>query len=56
MGVLFGWSRLRSASVFPSAFAHGALNASGGTLLAAFTSGAAGVALAITGVDRARTA
>jgi membrane protease YdiL (CAAX protease family) len=49
MGVLFGWLRMRSASVYPSAFAHGALNASGGTLLAAFVPGAAGVAPSVLG-------
>jgi membrane protease YdiL (CAAX protease family) len=49
MGVLFGWLRLRSGSVFPSAFAHGALNASGGTLLAAFVPPAAGVAPSVLG-------
>ncbi|GAB2573160.1 CPBP family intramembrane glutamic endopeptidase [Microlunatus antarcticus] len=49
MGVLFGWLRLRSASVYPSAFAHGALNASGGTLLAVFVPGAAGVAPSVLG-------
>ena len=48
MGVLFGWLRVRSASVYPSAFAHGALNASGGTLLAAFAP-AAGVAPSVLG-------
>ncbi len=36
-GVLFGWLRLRSASLWPAVFAHGALNASGAliTLLVA---------------------
>ena len=29
-GVLFGWLRLRSGSVWPAVFAHGALNASAG--------------------------
>lgn len=29
-GVLFGWLRLRSASVWPAVFAHGSLNAAGG--------------------------
>ncbi len=32
-GVLFGWLRLRSASVWPSVIAHGALNAAGGFAL-----------------------
>jgi membrane protease YdiL (CAAX protease family) len=49
MGVLFGWLRMRSASVFPSSFAHGALNASGGTLLAAFAPAAVGVAPSVLG-------
>jgi membrane protease YdiL (CAAX protease family) len=49
MGVLFGWLRMRSASVYPSAFAHGALNASGGTLLAAFAPAAVGVAPSVLG-------
>lgn len=49
MGVLFGWLRLRSGSVFPSAFAHGALNASGGTLLAVFVPAAAGVTPSVLG-------
>lgn len=49
VGVLFGWLRMRSASVYPSAFAHGALNASGGTLLAAFVPTAAGIAPSVLG-------
>ncbi|MDL9980720.1 CPBP family intramembrane glutamic endopeptidase [Microbacterium sp. ASV49] len=32
-GVLFGWMRLRSASLWPSVLAHGMLNASAGLLL-----------------------
>lgn len=32
-GVLFGWLRLRSASVWPAALAHGALNASAALVL-----------------------
>lgn len=32
-GTLIGWLRLRSASVWPSVFAHGAFNAAGGFLL-----------------------
>lgn len=35
VGVLFGWLRMRSASVYPSAFAHGSLNGASGLLLAA---------------------
>jgi uncharacterized protein len=35
IGMLFGWLRMRSASVYPSSFAHGSLNASSGILLAA---------------------
>lgn len=30
LGVLLGWLRLRSASVWPSVFAHGAINATAG--------------------------
>ncbi|REJ08198.1 CPBP family intramembrane metalloprotease [Microbacterium bovistercoris] len=30
VGVLFGWTRLRSGSVWPAVFAHGALNAAAG--------------------------
>lgn len=43
IGVLLGWLRMRSASVWPSTFAHGALNASSGLLLAAFIPGAVDV-------------
>lgn len=32
-GILLGWLRLRSASVWPAVLAHGALNASGGLVL-----------------------
>lgn len=32
-GVLLGWLRLRSASVWPAALAHGSLNAAGGTVV-----------------------
>lgn len=32
-GVLFGWSRLRSGSVWPAVVGHGALNASAGLIL-----------------------
>jgi len=40
-GVLLGWLRLRSASVWPAVFAHGAMNAAGalvGLVYAAGTS------------------
>lgn len=33
VGILFGWLRMRSASVYPSALAHGALNASVGVFV-----------------------
>lgn len=32
-GVLFGWLRLRTGSVWPAVFAHGSLNAVGGVIL-----------------------
>ena len=32
-GILFGWSRLRTASIWPAVVGHGALNASGGMIL-----------------------
>ena len=32
-GVLFGWSRLRTGSVWPAVIGHGSLNASGGVIL-----------------------
>lgn len=32
-GILFGWLRLRSASVWPAVIAHGALNAAGGLVV-----------------------
>lgn len=35
IGFLFGWLRMRTGSVWPSTFAHGAINASAGTLLVA---------------------
>lgn len=38
-GVLLGWLRLRSASVWPAVFAHGALNASGGMIALFFAAG-----------------
>jgi len=37
LGVVFGWLRLRSASVWPAVFAHAAVNAATGTLLILFT-------------------
>lgn len=36
IGFLFGWLRMRTGSVWPSTFAHGAINGSAGTLLIAF--------------------
>lgn len=36
LGVVIGWLRLRSASVWPAVFAHGAINASTNLLLATF--------------------
>uniref|UniRef100_A0A942SYL3 CPBP family intramembrane metalloprotease n=1 Tax=Neobacillus citreus TaxID=2833578 RepID=A0A942SYL3_9BACI len=33
IGTLFGWLRLRSRSLWPAVFAHGALNASAGTVV-----------------------
>lgn len=38
-GILLGWLRLRSASVWPAVFAHGALNASGGMVAWFFATG-----------------
>ncbi|MGP6175809.1 CPBP family intramembrane glutamic endopeptidase [Microbacterium sp. A196] len=38
-GVLLGWLRLRSASVWPAVFAHGAMNASGGLIGLLYLSG-----------------
>lgn len=38
-GVLLGWLRLRSASVWPAVFAHGALNASAGLIGVLFAAG-----------------
>ncbi|TRY16720.1 CPBP family intramembrane metalloprotease [Tessaracoccus rhinocerotis] len=32
-GVLFGWARLRTGSVWPAVFGHGALNAAGGMVM-----------------------
>ncbi|WP_313355332.1 type II CAAX endopeptidase family protein [Microbacterium sp.] len=39
-GVLLGWLRLRSASMWPAVFAHGALNASAGLPVLFMTAGA----------------
>ena len=39
-GVLFGWTRLRTASIWPAVFGHGALNASGGMILLFAAAGA----------------
>ncbi|UYO98005.1 CPBP family intramembrane metalloprotease [Microbacterium sp. M28] len=47
-GILLGWLRLRSASVWPAVFAHGAINAAGGTLLL-LTAAGADVDLALAG-------
>jgi uncharacterized protein len=49
LGVLFGWLRMRTASVYPSALAHGALNASAGTLLAGFVPGGAATTASVLG-------
>jgi len=38
-GVLFGWLRLRSGSVWPAVFAHGALNASAGMFVWFYAAG-----------------
>ena len=38
-GVLLGWMRLRTGSVWPAVIAHGALNASGGAVLLVFAAG-----------------
>ncbi|MGM1017548.1 MAG: CPBP family intramembrane glutamic endopeptidase [Actinomycetota bacterium] len=38
-GVLLGWLRLRSASVWPAVFAHGALNAAGGMVALLYAAG-----------------
>ena len=38
-GVLLGWLRLRSASLWPAVFAHGALNASAGMILWSYAAG-----------------
>lgn len=47
-GVLLGWTRLRTGSVWPAVFAHGALNAGGGTILL-FAMAGAPLDLAIVG-------
>lgn len=39
-GVLLGWSRLRTGSVWPAVFGHGALNASGGLVMVVAAAGA----------------
>ncbi|QIK62820.1 CPBP family intramembrane metalloprotease [Leucobacter viscericola] len=39
-GVLLGWSRLRTGSVWPAVFAHGALNASGSLVILLSAAGA----------------
>lgn len=38
-GVLLGWLRLRSASLWPAVFAHGAMNATGGLIGLLFAAG-----------------
>ncbi|HCS61883.1 MAG TPA: CPBP family intramembrane metalloprotease domain-containing protein [Microbacterium sp.] len=38
-GVLLGWLRLRSASLWPAVFAHGAMNATGGLIALLFAAG-----------------
>ncbi|MDQ0644847.1 CPBP family intramembrane glutamic endopeptidase [Microbacterium murale] len=38
-GVLLGWLRLRSASLWPAVFAHGAMNAGGGMVLWFYAAG-----------------
>ena len=47
-GVLLGWTRLRTGSVWPAVFAHGALNAGGGAILL-FSMAGAPLDLAIVG-------
>ena len=39
-GILFGWTRLATGSVWPAALAHGALNATGGIVVALQAAGA----------------
>ncbi|MGM7678410.1 lysostaphin resistance A-like protein [Microbacterium sp. A94] len=38
-GILLGWLRLRSASLWPAVFAHGAMNAAGGLIALLFAAG-----------------
>ncbi|WP_243224697.1 CPBP family intramembrane glutamic endopeptidase [Microbacterium sp. CIAB417] len=38
-GILLGWLRLRSASVWPAVFAHGAMNAAGATIALLYAAG-----------------
>ncbi|GAB3816041.1 CPBP family intramembrane metalloprotease [Tessaracoccus terricola] len=38
-GVLFGWTRMRTGSVWPAVFGHGALNAGGGMVMLFVVSG-----------------
>lgn len=38
-GVLLGWLRLRSASMWPAVFAHGAMNAAGGMITLVYAAG-----------------
>ncbi|MGW8484462.1 CPBP family intramembrane glutamic endopeptidase [Microbacterium sp. NPDC055903] len=47
-GVLLGWLRLRSASVWPAVFAHGSLNASAG-MIAWFVAAGTSVDMALAG-------
>lgn len=50
VGAVFGWLRMRSDSVWPSTFAHGALNASSGVFLAALLpAGQVGIAASLLG-------
>ena len=49
VGVLFGWLRMRSGSVWPAAFAHGALNGSTGLLLVALLPGTDSIAPTLLG-------
>lgn len=45
-GILLGWMRLRTASVWPAVLAHGSLNASAAVFLALFDAGRLDLALA----------
>lgn len=49
IGILFGWLRIRSGSIYPSAFAHGALNGSTGVLMAVLLPASAGVTASVLG-------